>query len=254
MKFGCCAPIADAGKVAAAGFDYLECTVVSLEPLSSEEEFAPILRTFQESPIPVEACNIFLPGSLQIVGDNVDMAEIERYVASALARVRRIGADTVVFGSGRSRSYPEGFDRSLAEKQIRMFLSLTARHAAEQGITIVIEPLNQLESNIINSLSEAVAFVKAVDQPSMQMLADFYHMEMDQEPLENITAAKDHLRHVHVADSGRLAPGTGSYPYAAFAEQLHSAGYDGRVSIECKWNDFTAEAPEAVEFLRRQLG
>ncbi|WP_163582115.1 TIM barrel protein [Gracilibacillus saliphilus] len=80
------------------------------------------------------------------------------------------------------------------------------------GITIVIEPLNKKESNIITSVPETVALVEKVNRPSIQVLADLYHMMEENESLENIKTARSYLQYVHVADSGRMVPETGTYP------------------------------------------
>lgn len=253
MKFGVCAGIQQAAALKQAGFDFLECSVVSLMPEKEDAEVRELLRTYNESPLPVEACNIFLPRNLSVVGEQVDEDRIRRYVEKALERVKDIGADTVVFGSGKARAVPEGFAREKAEEQLLHFLNLVADVADPLGITIAIEPLNQLECNIIVSVPEALQYAKQVNRKSIRVLADFYHMEMDNEPLENITAAKDYLHHVHVADTGRFAPGTGSYPYDKFAALLHDAGYDGRISIECGWKQFEQEAKQARDFLAHQF-
>jgi sugar phosphate isomerase/epimerase len=251
MKFGCCASIDNAEAVFRAGFDYLEAGVTSLIPDEDDTSFAPVLEKFRASPIPVAAFNLFLPRDLKIVGPEIDLARIERYVSRALARIQAIGATIAVIGSGGSRNVPDGFSRNEATAQIVRFLQLVADAADQTDVTIAIEPLNRKESNIINSVAEGVAIAREVDRPSIRVLADFYHMDEDDEPLDTITAHQDWLAHIHVADSGRLAPGTGTYPYAEFVDQVRQAGYEGMVSVECRWNDFEAEAAPSVEFLRR---
>ncbi|MBS4196566.1 sugar phosphate isomerase/epimerase family protein [Lederbergia citri] len=250
MKFGCCLGIDQAKMVHDAGFDFIECTVVSLMPEKSDREFAEIIKKFQDSPLPVEACNVFLPGDMKIVGEAVDHNRIKHYVEIALQRVHQIGAEIIVFGSGSARSIPEGFSSERAEEQILQFLSLAADHAELLGITIVIEPLNKKESNILNSVIEAEEFAKKVNRPSIKILADFYHMDKEKESLENIVEAKEYIKHIHVADTGRLAPGTGHYPYNRFAESLKQANYSGRISIECQWNDIRNELLHSREFIK----
>lgn len=254
MKFGCCGPIENAAIAHAAGFDYLECTVVSLLPEATESLFAPILEKYQAAPIPVLACNVFLPGDLKVVGPDLDQRRIRSYVQTAMRRVMLIGARVVVFGSGKARMIPDGFDRADAEAQIVDFLQLVADEAEQHGITVVIEPLNRRESNILNSVPEGDAMAARVNRPSIRNLADFYHMDEEDEPLTNIVLCKERLAHVHVADSGRRAPGTGSYPYADFVEQLRLANYDGMVSVECRWEDFAAEAGPACAYLHKVFG
>ena len=83
------------------------------------------------------------------------------------------------------------------------------------------------------------------------MLADFYHMDEEQESLDHLMQYKEWLAHIHVADTDRRAPGTGAYPYATFVDKLAQAGYDGMVSIECRWEDFAAETGPACAFLQQ---
>lgn len=171
----------------------------------------------------------------------------------ALYRLKEVGADTVVFGSGAARSIPVEFPREKAERQIVDFLNIVADFAENLGITIVIEPLNKKESNIINSIPEAVEFAEKVNRKSIQVLADFYHMDEENETLSNIVAYKDYLQHIHLADTDRLAPGTGNYPYQKFTQCLKRATYNGNVSIECNWNDFEKEIFKAKEYLEQTL-
>ncbi|MBS4218199.1 sugar phosphate isomerase/epimerase [Bacillus sp. FJAT-49711] len=250
MKFGCCLGIDQAKVAYEAGFDFIECTVVSLIPEKNDREFAEVFKQFQDSPLPVEACNVFLPGDLKIVGETVHYDRIKHYLQTALQRVHQIGAEIIVFGSGGARSMPDGFSRERAEEQILQFLSVAADYADPLGITIVIEPLNKKESNILNSVLEAEGFAKKINRNSIQILADFYHMDEENESLENIVTAKKSIKHIHVADTGRFAPGTGDYPYDRFVDCIQRANYSGRISIECQWGDLHKELVQSREFLK----
>ncbi len=88
MKFGVCTSIEQAHIVHEAGFDFVECTVVSLKPEQSDAEFQETLDRFLDSPVPVEAFNILLPRELKIVGPSVDTDRIRRYLEKALERVK----------------------------------------------------------------------------------------------------------------------------------------------------------------------
>lgn len=254
IRIGCCCGIEQAAAAQAAGFDYVECTVVSLRPEADDATFAPILAAYRAAPLPVDAFNVLLPGDLKVVGPEVDWVRVERYAANAIARVAAVGARRVVFGSGGARSVPDGFGRGQAQGQLARFLHLLADQSETRGVTVVIEPLNRKESNILNDVSEAAALALRVDRPSIRVLADLYHMQEEGEALGHISANGIWLGHMHVADSGRLAPGTGSYPYREFAAELAQIGYGrgdwGGISVECRWQDFEREAPASVRFLR----
>ncbi len=250
MRFGVCGAVQMAATAAAAGYDYLECPVADLQPETTDAHFqTDVLPLFRTAPLPVEAFCSLLPRDLAVVGPYVDQERVLRYLDRALGRIREVGAHLVVFGSGAARTVPTGFAVERAQEQILNFLRCIRDQAAPLGLTVVIEPLNHTETNMLLSLSEAMEYVAEIGEP-VALLADFYHMQQENEPLEHLVEAGAALRHVHVADSGRRAPGTGDYPYSAFAEALADAQYSGRISIECRWQAFALEAAPALRFLR----
>lgn len=253
FQIGCCASIDQAPLARQAGFDYLECPLVSLIPEADDAAFASVQARYEQAELPVRAFNIFLPSDLKVVGPQVDPLRSANYVQRALTRAWRLGAEVIVFGSGGARMIPPGFERAQALDQLTIFLHQVADAAETHDLTVAIEPLNRKESNVINSVAEAVALAERVNRPSIQVLADFYHMDEEGEPLHELTRHRAWLAHIHVADRGRLAPGTGDYPYPEFAAALAAANYTGMVSMECRWGDFAAEAGPAVSFLRQAL-
>ena len=96
-----------------------------------------------------------------------------------------------------------------------------------------------------------MALARDVDRPNVRVLADIYHFEVESEPVEAMRQGADILAHVHLADSGRLYPGSGTYPLRPWFALLHEMGYAQRASVECTWGaDFASEARAAAEFLR----
>lgn len=248
MQFGVCTGIENAEIARGAGFDFIEPTVRSLH---TGKDFAVIQAAHAAAGLPTPTFNVFVPGELKITGPSVEMAKLQVYVAESLRRVKAVGGERVVFGSGGARNIPDGFSRDAAWQQLIDFLAMTADECDKTGVSIAIEPLNRKESNVINSVAEGVRLAQAVNRPAIRVLADLYHMEEDGEATDTVRDNAAWLTHVHVADSGRGAPGTGIYPYAAFFGYLKSTGYNGRIAVECRWQDFEEEAGPAVAFLRR---
>ncbi len=232
-------------------YDYVELSVAgALDPLQDDVAFAPTLAALRELPLPVRACNSFVSPQVRLVGPEVDWALVERYVERSFARAQTLGVERIVFGSGGARQVPEGFGREEAWEQLIRFCQLCSERAYP-GLILAIEPLNRSECNILNSYTEGVALARDVDRPNVRVLADIYHFEMESEPLDSIRAGADMLAHVHLADSGRRHPGSGSYPLPAWFALLHELGYRQRASVECGWGeDFVAEARATAEFLR----
>lgn len=252
MQFGVCAGLDRLDVLAGAGADYSELTVAqAVMGPADEGEFAAVQDRVAAAKAPPKAYNVFLPGDLRVTGPHVDRPRLEAYARTAFARIRQLGGAIVVFGSGRSRAIPDGFDRAAALDQLEDFLRWMPPLAAEQGITIAIEPLRRAESNVFNSVGETAAFIRERQLPEAKLLADIYHMMEEDEPLTVIEECADLLVHTHAADSGRGAPGTGAYPLKEFFARLRASGYRGDCSIECNWSDFDSQVGPSVAFLRQ---
>jgi sugar phosphate isomerase/epimerase len=256
MQLGCCVSPEQLPILAAAGGEYAEFTVARAVMGDDEAAFARLVAEVAESHIKPAAYNVLLPGDLAVVGPAVDRARLEEYIATAFGRIARLtgpGA-VVVFGSGRARSIPDGFPRDEALDQLADFLGWLGPQAKSRDITLAIEPLRSAESNVFNTLGEVAAFIAARKLADMYLLADLYHMMEEGEPLSAIADHGALIVHAHTADSGRLAPGTGDYPQAAFFARLRAHTGCDRCSIECTWQDFEHELAPALTALESALG
>jgi len=233
-----------------AGCDFMEFGVGMVVPESPDTDFEALRDVVATSRLVPECFNSFIPPDLKLVGPDRDWSRIGRYVGSAAERVSALGGKVIVFGSGGARNVPDGFPRADAELQVVEFLNLAAGHARRNGISIAIEPLNRRESNILNSVAEADTMARRVDADEINVLVDFYHLDEEREAMSSIVDAGSRVTHVHVADAGRLHPGSGSYDYPSFFAALSAAGYDARISVECNWRDYASEAPKSIDFLR----
>jgi sugar phosphate isomerase/epimerase len=232
MRFGVCAPVGAAGALASAGYDYIELNVaVDLIPDDDDAAWSEKRQAIEAMALPVEVLNSFVRTG-KIVGPEADPDRLKRYVDCALERARTVGASRIIFGSAGARNVPEGYPRDRAMDEIRHFLRLSADASDRTGVVVCIEPLEKGESNILNLVSEGAALAREIGRPGVRNLADTWHMECENEPLQAIVDSMDVLAHVHTADSRRDAPGTGSYDHAAMFRALRAAGYDARVSIE----------------------
>ncbi len=251
MRFGCCAGLDKMQVVQDAGYDYIELPVGTVKAESPKSEFEPILEQVKSFDIVPEAWNCLLPGDIKVTGPEIDNYRTERYLRTAFERIEELGGEVVVFGSGGARRVPDDFPMEKAREQLVEFVTLAGQIAGTHGIEIAIEPLNKKETNIINSVAEGLEYVRAANHPFVKVLADLYHVDEEQEPLSDIVDAGADLIHTHTADTGRYYPGSGSYPHAEFFQVLRKIGYNERMSVECRFNDFDTECRKALEFLRR---
>jgi D-psicose/D-tagatose/L-ribulose 3-epimerase len=252
IQVGYCTSLANIAAAKSAGFDYVELGTTEIAALS-DTDFEQAVRRIAEIGLPVPAANLFLPATLKVTGPDVNRELQMAYVRKAFDRLSRIGTQIVVFGSGGARRVPEGFPRSEAFDQLVDFGRRIAPEARSRGITVAVEPLRRAETNIINSAAEGLELVEAVHDPAFQLMIDFYHLASEGEDPAIVERAREHIRHLHMANpNGRVFPlAWGEYEYSSFFAKLRSVGYAGRISVEASSTDFATDAPRAIALLRR---
>ncbi len=251
MRFGCCADLDKIEAVRNAGYDYIELAVANVKAESSHSEFEHVREIISDCGIVPEVWNRLLPDDMNVVGEEVDLYRIERYLRTAFERIEELRGEIVVFGSGTARSVPVGFSVDEADDQLVEFLTVAGQVAGAYGICVAVEPLDSSRTNNINTIAQAVELVTKVDHPFVKVLVDLGHMQACGEPLSAISAAAGEIVHAHVSDADRLCPGSGNYPIEEFIDALKAVGYDDRLSVECAWRDFDVECVNALELLRR---
>ena len=252
MRFGICTGLENVNRLAEVGYDYIEPGVRSaLIPESDETEFQKIREQVAKSPLKPESYAGFIPGDLRVVGETVDFQRLSHYVETACRRANEIGGEVIVYGSSGSRNIAEGYSEERALAQIAEFLDMAADHAEAHNITIAIEPICWREGNIIRTVADGVAMAKRVNRPNIKALADLYHIYQEEEPMQNIIDAAEWLAHVHIAEPiKRSYPGNDDFDFTDFFTALRKAGYDGRVSCECKFDNFDADIETALKTMK----
>ena len=254
-QIGICTNLANGEKMQQYGYAYVEEGVSRfLAPTKPEEEFERILNELANSPLPVKACNSFIPGSLKSVGNEADHKNILTFAETAFRRAQRAGVEIIVFGSGGSRSIPEGFPREKAREQFIELGRKMAPIAQKYNVTIVLEPLNSTECNFINSVSEGGEIVKEINHRHFMLLADLYHMKMENEGPDTLVKYGKLIRHVHIAEKqDRAVPGTYDEDFRPYVNALKKMSYTGKISIEARWRVFDSQIPTAIETIKRQI-
>lgn len=261
MKFGICtAPgaLGDPARfldvLAEAGADYVEWSVGSL--MASEGEFEKLCAIAQKAPIKPEAFCVFLPPHHRITGPGVNLASALDYAGEAVRRIGQIGGEIVVLGSGGARKVPDGFPMEEARRQFEEFARELSPRAEENGVTVAIEPLNSKEDNLITSVATGAQVTREIDRAGIRLLADFFHMNEENESVQSIVDANGLLRHTHVADLGRVAPGyakEGEADFVGFFRALKAVGYDARCSFEGKTDDLARQAKPLLDHMRARF-
>jgi D-psicose/D-tagatose/L-ribulose 3-epimerase len=233
------------------GFDYVELPLAQMVDLN-DKEFSSLKEKVGSSGLKCEACNNFFPASIRLTGNDVDYGKTEAYLDKALGRAAQLGVKVIVLGSPKSKNVPEGYPMDKAWSQLVELLRNIDPLVRTRGITVVIEPLNKGESNIINTAAEGLQLAKAVDRENIKLLIDYYHLVMEKEDPEIILDAGSYIKHIHFANpAGRVYPAEKVDGYIRFMDLLKRIGYEGRISVEAYTKDFCHDAKRSVEILRQ---
>lgn len=130
-----------------------------------------------------------------------------------------------------------------------------AEHAQKEGVLIMLEPLNRYEDHMINTLDQGVDLIKAVGSPAFRLVADTYHMNIEEsDPAAALRRAMPYLAHVQASDSNRLEPGQGHVDWPLELQTLMAEGYAGDIALESRLSGPADEVLPAVpQLLRRYL-
>jgi D-psicose/D-tagatose/L-ribulose 3-epimerase len=158
-----------------------------------------------------------------------------------------LGGEVMIFGSPKQRN-TQGISVDQAKKYFTEGLTEVADHAQRQGIKILIEPLGRRNTDVVNTLAEALELARQVDHPAVQIMFDFNNTVDETEPYDVLLRKYfKHIHHVHVQEQGGKHLGTGNAvnDYVKAFQVLKDLKYNGWVSLEVF--DFTPGGKRIAE-------
>jgi len=158
----------------------------------------------------------------------------------------------MVFGSPQQRSTTGGLTRAEATRNYVEGLRGVAAHAADRGVTVLVEALPQAQADVVQTLEEAVSIVNEIASPAVRTMFDVHNAIDEKEPHAKLVDRYfDYLRHVHVNELDGRHCGAGGYDFKPVFEVLRRRNYAGWVSLEAF--DFTPGAVRVVTESLRHL-
>jgi len=159
--------------------------------------------------------------------------EFRAGVARAIEYARALGTPSIHAMAGL---LPSGADRKRHREVFVANLRHAAKALAEEGLTLLIEPINSrdIPGYFLNTQAEAHAIREEVDQPNLKVQMDFYHAQIVEGDL-SVTLRKHiaHVGHVQIASvPDRHEPDEGEIDYRHIFRLLDELGYPGWVGCE----------------------
>jgi sugar phosphate isomerase/epimerase len=144
----------------------------------------------------------------------------------------KCGAPVLIIGLVRGK-IP---DRCSSRKYLQLFresVERIAESAHDRSMILVVEPINRYETNVINTIEDAIEFEKNLQHDNVKILIDTFHMNIEERDIsEAIIRGGNRIKHVHLADSNRLAPGLGHIDFRKVINSLDRIDYEGYLSAE----------------------
>jgi sugar phosphate isomerase/epimerase len=192
-------------------------------------------------------------------GRRREAVEHMKHLLSGIAGLGGTGAVTPAAYGLASRRLPPFEVPRTEEEDRRVLLDALeelGEHAESEGTLVLLEPLNRYEDHMLNRVDQAVELCDAVGRPSIKVMGDLFHMNIEEDDLdETIRRSEGYLAHVHLADSNRLQPGAGHTDFAGTFGALRDVGFDGYMAMECGIRGDASEVlPEVVRRLRSWRG
>ena len=179
------------------------------------------------------------------------------HIATLIDLCGDLGGGKMIFGSPAQRKSTGGATRQEATARYVDGLRQAAAHAASRGVTLLMEPLPPHDTDVLNTLEEAAAYVAAIGSPAVQTMYDSHNAIREAEPHEVLVDRYfDIIKHIHVNEMDGKHPGTSNWDFKPVFRVLAAKGYQGWISMEAF--DFTAGgeriAGEAIQYLQAEIG
>jgi D-psicose/D-tagatose/L-ribulose 3-epimerase len=106
--------------------------------------------------------------------------------------------------------------------------------AADHNVIIGLEPLNRFETDMVNTVDQALSIVDEVSNPSLKVSLDTFHCNIEEKNIADSIRkiGKERLCHIQANESDRGTPGTGNLDWIGIKDALADIKYEGAVVIE----------------------
>ncbi len=174
-------------------------------------------------------------------------------VESHIALAREFGA-LVNLGLVRGR-LQKGVSAEQAHAYLLTAYKRLAATAARNDVRLMIEPINRYETDLINTVANALSLINEIGADNIGILFDTFHANIEESHLdESLRSCGARLFHVHIADSNRLYPGAGHTDFAGIVATLRSMSYSGWLSGEMLSRpDLASAARETMRTMKSLL-
>lgn len=215
------------------GFRAWENTMLNERPVAEQER---ISQTVQQLGMEFgQFVGTLTFSDVTFAGRDASLREkVLQDVRTSVDTARRMNTTFVhnVLGAADPR-LPWDFQMANAIDLLKRIADLYEPH----GIVMVMESMNHKRDHanmFLHTLPQAYALAKAVGSPSVKVLYDFYHVQIQEgNLLPTLDYAWDEIAYIQVGDTpGRKEPTSGEINFKNVLQHVYDKGYRGFVGME----------------------
>lgn len=253
IKLGCCIDIEQVYSVCELGYDFIDLSGAELVK-KSREEIEKLAEYLKQRSIPCIGIHATFPKEIKLIGDEYNPVILREYMDRLVEKAKILNVRYIGIGSPGSRQRENGVPKEMADRQMRDALGLICEQAEE--FDILLESLNQEETNYINSLQEAYDLEKGVNKSNIGLVWDIYHFIKCGEKVDKISEdLLSHVKYLHIADpDGRKYPSdTSGRELFDVMEKAISLTKVEYLAVEALTKDFQTDAQQCRKILKEHL-
>ena len=198
-------------------------------------------------------------GHLMDKDEKIGRDTVELYKRS-IDIANKLGAITEMEYEYRTQDPLPLFDvhPAMPEDEKKLYVSIVNELGSlvADGSAMLIESCNRYETKYMTRLADCVEMLELADPKNtknMGLICDFFHVVIEESDVEQaVIDAGKWIRHVHLGDSNRLAPGYGHTDWKECMRALKTIGFNGYMNLECGVpGPYDVVLPEVAQYLRR---
>jgi len=176
-----------------------------------------------------------------------DPLAAERFLTRALEVAHALGCTFLGGVTYSALGYKSGSPPTEAEyDNIAEALRPVARRAADFGMTVGLEACNRYETHLLNTAEQGLRLFDRIGEPNLVLHLDTYHMNIEEKGIGHaIEIAGWAASYIHLSESDRGVPGTGTVEWDELFGAVAKAGFDRDLVIE----SFVTLPPEIASAL-----
>jgi D-psicose/D-tagatose/L-ribulose 3-epimerase len=213
-------------QAAAANLDLVEIPLLRPDEIDIETT-----RALSEQYAIAVTCSLGLPEQASLPQHP---RQAEAFLKSALEVAHRLGSNCLTGVTYTTIGKLSGAAPSEQEYEIlAKSLKPVAQHAATLGLELGLEPCNRYETHLLNTGRQCVELIERIGEDNVFVHFDTYHMNIEEKGFARaIVDAGRYCRYIHLSESDRGIPGSGTVDWDSIFQGLAEIGFDGDMVLE----------------------